>query len=151
MVESRFTQERVVTKHLAMRASSALPSREQLWLSLFPREDLSFADLRRQLTSLRARGENALRYESAFWFRLILPFSTLVMMFVAVPLVLAAPRTTSLGQRIVVAALGGIGFDLLARTFMQLGLVYGWGPVAGAVLPTAVALGLASWAFRGVP
>jgi len=80
-----------------------------------------------------------------------MPFSTLVMMFVAVPLVLAAPRTTSLGQRIVVAALGGIGFDLLARTFMQLGLVYGWGPVASAVLPAAVALGLASWAFRGVP
>ena len=132
------TQERVVTKHLA-RASSALPSSERS-ASLLPREDLSFADLRRQPPS--ARGENASRIRLSAH-HAVRPVHAVASRCAAGPRTRASASASS-------AALGGIG-STCSRTFMQLGLVYGWGPVAGAVLPTAVALGLASWAFRGVP
>lgn len=124
--------------------------RKQLRLFLLPPDTLSSLELLRSIRSLRERGENTGRHELALWKRIVTPFATLAMVFLALPFVLDVGNTASLGRRIVIGAMAGIGYHLASQTFAQAGLVYGLPPLFTSALPVllAVAAGAALLRFR---
>ncbi len=54
------------------------------------------------------------------------------MVFLAIPLVLGANRSTTVGQRVLVGALIGLGFHLLNQAAGHLGIVYEVAPAISA-------------------
>jgi len=82
------------------------------------------------------------QYQMAFWTKLIMPLSSAVMVFLAVPFVFGPLRSVSMGSRILVGALAGIGFHLINQSFQHIGLVYGVTPWVAALLPTLVFAGM---------
>lgn len=81
-------------------------------------------------------------HELALWMRVAVPFATAGMMLLAVPFIFGLLRSVSIGLRITVGGLTGIGFYMLNGVFGQVALVYGFSPIIGALLPTLVVFGL---------
>ena len=117
----------------------------QLGVLFLPPEDLSLLDLLRTERSLRERGEDFHLHEYAFWRRASMPLIAALMAFCAVPVVLDANRRSSVGQRLILGVLIGLGFQMLNDTFARFGLNYGLSPILSAFLPVACVLSVGVW------
>ncbi len=53
----------------------------------------------------------------AFWQRLAQPFTTLVMMMLAIPFIFGPLRSSTMGLRFIAGALMGFGFHMINRLF----------------------------------
>lgn len=85
---------------------------------------------------------NTARYEIALWSKLAYPVATLVMIFLAIPLVLGRLSPVGIGQRILVGTLAGIAFHILQESSTHLGIVYGFSPALSALAPTLLFLAI---------
>ena len=111
---------------------------------------LSIPGLFRYIDYLESNGLDTTRYELALWNKFVHPFATVVMIFIALPLVLGRLGSVGIGQRIVAGVVIAVAFLLLQRMAAHLGLSFGLNAVASAILPTALLLALAVWLFRRV-
>jgi len=82
--------------------------------------------------------QDATIYEVAFWRKIITPFTTVVMLILAVPFVLGSLRETGVGQRVFVGTLIGTVFYVLNQSFSQLSIVYKIDPFLATTLPGVV-------------
>lgn len=103
---------------------------------------LRIDELWRFIRVLRSNGQDATEYQVAFWVKIATPLATLVMLFIAVPFVLAHERTSSMGQRVFFGVLLGMGFYTLSRGMGFVAVVYGLSPVISALLPAAAFLAI---------
>ena len=89
---------------------------------------------------LNANGQDAARYEHALWVKIIYPIATGVMVFLAVPMVMRANRSTSVGQRIITGGMIGLGFHLLNKAAGHVGVVFDIHPFLSATGPALLML-----------
>lgn len=99
---------------------------------------------------MQENGQEATRYQVAFWSKLITPASTLVMVFIAVPFVFGMLRSVGIGQRIFAGTLLGLVFFLMNQMFSHLAVVYSMNPLLAASFPTLVFLGIGFWFARRI-
>jgi len=66
------------------------------------------------------------------------PLTTAVMVYLALPFVLGSLRSATVGVRVAVGALAGVGFQMFNVTFGAFALAYGLAPPLCALLPTVV-------------
>jgi lipopolysaccharide export system permease protein len=151
LTDKLITDDGVQTEQVAARPLAIEMSPRQLGLMRIPPEELSLADLYRGIGAARRQGESAEHLELAWWQRATMPLVILVMVFLAVALVLSAPRPVTLGRRILIGALVGIGFQMFNQTFASFGLVYALPPLLTAVLPAALALAFGAWRLSRSP
>lgn len=151
LVDRVIVDDGVRTEEVAARTVAIELNPRQLGLMRIPPEELSLSDLYRGIGAARRQGESAEHLELAWWQRATTPVVTAVMVFLAVALVLSSERSVTLGQRIIVGALLGIGFQLFNQTFASFGLVYGLAPWLSALLPTLLALGFGVWCLTRSP
>ena len=104
----------------------------------------------RYIEYLRSNGLNTARYELALWNKIIHPVTTVVMIFIALPLVLGRLGSVGISQRIVAGVAIAVSFLLLQQLAGHLGLTFGLNPVVSACAPTFLILALAVWMFRRV-
>ena len=98
-------------------------------------DSLSIWNLIKYSRFLNSNGQNAQRYEHMMWVKLTYPLATVVMVVLSVPMVMRANRTVSVGQRVLVGALIGLGFHLLNQAAGHLGVVYDIPPLLSATGP----------------
>jgi len=108
---------------------------------------MGIAALRGYIDFLRANGLDARRYELALARKLALPLTLLAMLAIVFPLVFGSIRQVSMGQRIFVGVLIGLGFHFANQLLGNLALVYGLPVWLGATLPAVALLALAVWGF----
>jgi len=101
-----------------------------------PPEFLPVWSLVEYIRYLKTNHQSVGQYQMAFWMKVMMPLSSAVMVFLAVPFVFGPLRSTPIGARILVGALVGIGFHLFNQSFQHIGLVYGVLPWLAASLPT---------------
>ncbi len=77
-------------------------------------------------------------YEFAFWKRIMQPFATLVMIFLAVPCIFGPLRTVPMGLRIVAGVIMGFSFYLLNQFLGPVSQVYQISAFLVALVPTAI-------------
>ena len=118
-------------------------SPELLNILVLKPEDLALPELYQYIGYLKANRQRAAPYELALWLKLVYPFSSVVMVLLAVPFVFGSMRSVSIGQRILLGTLLGIGFFVLNKTATHVGLLYNLPPWLSAVLPTLVFFGAA--------
>lgn len=113
-------------------------------------ERLSALGLYGYIEYLRSNSLSTDRYRAALWHKIIYPIATVVMIFLAIPLVLGRLLAVGVGQRILAGTLVGIAYHVLQETSMHMGLVFGLNPALSVVAPTMLFLGLALWLMKGV-
>ena len=101
-------------------------------------DTLSVWTLVKYIRFLHNNGQTAERYEHALWVKLTYPFASAVMVFLAIPMVLRADRSTTIGQRVLIGGLIGLGFHLINQASGHLGIVYDIPPALSAGGPALV-------------
>lgn len=109
-----------------------------LRLFVLEAEALSARGLWRYVDYLKTNSLDSERHALAFWRKVSVPVTVLVMMLVAVPFVMGSARQTGAGQRLFIGVMVGVGFYMLNEVTASTGLLYGLSPVLSAFLPTAV-------------
>lgn len=104
-------------------------------------ESLAPTDLYAYARDLRARGENAERYELALWRKINIPFATGAMVLLSVAFVFGAFSRTGIAKRIVYGAGVGIAFYLGDQILAQAGLLLGLEPALTATAPVLLLFG----------
>ena len=95
-------------------------------------DSLSVWTLVKYIRFLNNNGQTAERYEHALWVKVTYPFASAVMVFLAIPMVLRADRSTTIGQRVLIGGLIGLGFHLINQAAGHLGIVYDIAPALSA-------------------
>ncbi len=113
-------------------------------------EHLSIVDLYGYIGFLVDNGLDAARYELVFWRQLMTPVTTLIMLLLALPFIFGPLRSVSLGLRMLVGILLGVGFYIFDQISGYVGLVYGIDPLLCALVPPAAFLALAWLLLRRV-
>ncbi len=106
-------------------------------------EHLSLIDLFGYLRFLRENELDAARYELAFWRQLIMPATTLIMLLLAMPFIFGPLRSVSLGLRMMVGVLLGVGFYIFDQISGYVGIVYALDPLLCILAPPLLFLLLA--------
>ncbi len=90
------------------------------------------------------------RYEIIYWKRFAIPFSTIVMLIIAMPFLFGSTRGGGAGAKIVIGIIIGIVFHLINRAINDLGVVNGFSPIASAFLPSVVFLFIGLFAISRI-
>lgn len=111
---------------------------------------LPITELYHYIGVMRENGQSATDYEVAFWVKLATPLATLVMLFIAVPFVLAHQRYVSMGHRVFLGIIIGMAFYMLSRGMSFVAVVYEINPLVSALLPAAAFLAIGVYLLRRV-
>jgi len=110
----------------------------------------------RYIRHLESNQQDTTRYQMAFWTKIFLPVSTVVMLLVAIPFVFGQIRSGGLGTRIFIGIMLGMFYGFLQGGLGvygivgHLGLLYGLPPFINAVIPVALFLVLAVLLMRRI-
>ncbi len=113
-------------------------------------DSLGTFSLVRYIRFLGANAGDSQRYQHALWRKLSYPVALVAMVLLAIPMVLRADRSVSVGQRVLVGAMIGLGFHLANQAAGHLGVVYDVPPFFSAGAPTLLMLGAAFWLLARV-
>jgi lipopolysaccharide export system permease protein len=138
----------VVTRTLPKARWESKLNPEMLDVVMVDPQHLSAWGLYRYIDYLEENKQATEQYRIAFWSKVIAPFNILVMMFLAIPFVFGPLRSVSVGQRVLVGTLVGIGFFLFNRFFNQLGLVFDLPLFLSAAFPSLLCLVLGAIMLR---
>jgi lipopolysaccharide export system permease protein len=144
-------EQRITTQNLPTMALESFLSTEQVNILELPPDSLSPSDLYQYIQALRQRGQNADTYVLALWQKLAVPLTTGAMVLLALPFVFGPPRGTTIGLRITVGAMVGIGFYLANQIIGYMGLLLEFHPAITTLVPVAAILWFALWRLRQAP
>lgn len=134
-VKTVFTQDRTQSTHFAEAPWQLAFNPNLLHTSLIEPNNMSLRRLLRFTEYLQQNGLQSTEYQYQFWQRLFQPFAALVMVFLAIPFVLTAFRSHSLGWRMLFGILAGFAFFILNAFLGQLCIVYQLPTVVAAFAP----------------
>ncbi len=108
---------------------------DEMRLLTLPTSSLSPSDLYHYIEVLQRKKQNSLRYELAFWDKVFMPLTTGLMVLIAFPFVFGPLRNATVGKRMLLGALAGIGYYLFTEVLEQFGLLVGISPLFTTALP----------------
>ncbi|MCF6253974.1 MAG: LPS export ABC transporter permease LptG [Thiomicrorhabdus sp.] len=104
---------------------------------------LSLVDLHQYIQFLQANDLDTGAYQLEFWRKVSMPLLVIAMIAIVFPLIFGSIRQVSMGQRVFLGVLLGMGFHLLNQLVGNLTVVYHWPVVLGAFLPALLLLVIA--------
>ena len=122
-------------------------SLELLGLSEVRQDLLDTQGLKRYIRYLEQNDLDADRYVTAYWARMADVASVVLMTLLALPFVSGSLRSAGTGGRLLVGLLIGLGYYVVAQTFVNSGEVFDLDPVVVAWLPSGVLLLITSVAL----
>ena len=115
---------------------STVVSPEILQVFLIQPDQLSALQLVRYIAHLRNNRQETENYELAFWRKILVPFTTAVMLILAIPFVFKQERSGALGRGLFTGIMLGLGFFVINEAFSYFVLLYDIPPAVGASVPT---------------
>ena len=105
---------------------------------------LSAWNLYQYIQFLEANDLETSRHELEFWRKISMPLMVIAMIAIVFPLIFGSIRQVSIGQRVFIGVLLGMGFHLLNQLVGNLTVVYHWPVMLGAFMPAIILLLMAS-------
>ncbi|MEC4748681.1 LPS export ABC transporter permease LptG [Methylomicrobium sp. Wu6] len=99
-------------------------------------DNLSILELAKYVDFLKHNHQKSQVFELALWGRLINPFVTFVMLMISAPFVIGVRRGISVGARMILGVIIGLGFNILDKIVGHLGLIYELNAPFIALLPS---------------
>lgn len=146
--ESTLADDRVYSQRIKEQPWQSTLTRDLFSVFTVQPEGLSVVQLYRYIRHLELNKQNTGPYALAFWQKLVAPFTTVVMMVLAVPFVFGSQRSGGVGARLFTGILIGLAFFVVSRGFGYFGLLYGLPAAVGALLPTLLFFGAALLLMR---
>jgi lipopolysaccharide export system permease protein len=150
VVETRFGADGISAMRTERQDWQSILTPDILGILLIAPEKMSARTLWRYVAHLKENNQKASVYELALWSKFLNPLVIPVMMLIAMPFALQAPRAAGTSAKIFLGILAGLGFHLLSRLFGHLGLLNDWPPVVVAMLPLLIFLAVALAGIRWV-
>lgn len=113
-------------------------------------EDLTIYDLWNTSSHLKKSGQASESHELALWKKLIYPFTSLVMLALALPFAYLHARSGGVSIKVFGGIMLGLTFVLLNGLFSQLGLLNTWAPPLVAAAPSLLYIVIAAVALGRV-
>jgi len=110
--------------------------------------NISFFDVLNNLHYLENNNLDDTEQKMIFWEKLFKPFSTIIMLFLAMPFLFGKYRDATLGKRIVVGLFIGIIFFVVSSILPDLANVIGFFPFINILLPNALFIMLGIYLYR---
>jgi lipopolysaccharide export system permease protein len=148
--QTRFEGDNVTTSRHKKIIWESLLTPDLLSIVALKPQTMSVRDINQFSRYLEDNGLDSRQYRYAFWERLMMPLSALVMLFISVPFVFGGMRSVSAGLRLFLGILVGFGFYLTSQVMTQVGQVYGLHPLVAAVIPSLVFIAAGVYAVRRV-
>lgn len=101
-------------------------------------DEMTLRDIRNYLRAQKGNQQNVQHFKFVYYQRLIQPFSTIVMMLLAIPFIFGPLRSSTIGYKILVGATVGFSFHILNRFFGPVSQVFQWPPEIAAFGPTTL-------------
>jgi lipopolysaccharide export system permease protein len=98
---------------------------------------MAISDLYRYAQRFERQGQDADAYYLAFWKKVLQPFTTLVLVLLAISFIFGPLRQATMGLRLFTAICFGLAFTILQNLVHSMSLVYHYPPLAAVLLPLA--------------
>lgn len=121
-----------------------------LTISSIEPDEMTLHELHRYIREQKRNHQNVHNYQFAFLQRIIQPFTTMVMMILAIPFIFGPLRSSTMGSKLLVGAAVGFGFHILSRFFGPLSSVFQFPPELAALGPTFIFAFLGLYLMRRV-
>lgn len=138
ILQSSIQEDRVKSRSVGAASWSSVIDPNLLQIIIVEPTMLPAWGLFNYMSFMNQNGQDATAYEVAFWRKIITPFTTVVMLILAVPFVLGSLREVGVGQRVFVGTLIGTVFYVLNQSFSQMSIVYKIDPFLATTLPGVV-------------
>jgi len=99
---------------------------------------MGIVDLYQYIQFLEKNELDSESYQLAFWRKIAMPLVIFGMIALVFPLIFGSQRQVSIGQRVFIGIIVGMGFHLLNQIFGNLSVVYNLSPIMGAFLPSII-------------
>lgn len=140
---SEITPERIFANKTKKQLWQSSVAPDLLKIVVVNPDNLSMADLAQYIAFLKQNHQKSQVFELAFWGRVVNPLITFVMLLLSAPFVIGIQRGVSVGTRMMLGVIIGMGFNIIDRIVAHLGLIYDYNPLLVAVMPSAAVLTLA--------
>jgi len=148
VTELSFGAEQIVpSSQAAQRWRSTLTPDKLSVVSIKP-EMLSLKGLNEYVDYLKQNGQEASRYELAYWRKVLQPLTVAAMLLLALSFIFGPLRSVTMAARVLLGILTGFGFYMSNEVFGPLALVYQLPPLAGAGVPSVLFIGLSLYFMR---
>ena len=112
--------------------------------------NLSLYDLNSYIGFLKKNHQKSRAFELAFWGRVVNPLVTFIMLLLSAPFVIGVKRGVSVGARMMIGVVIGMGFNIIDKIVGHLGLIYDLNPPLIAFIPSLTVLALALFAVKRI-
>jgi lipopolysaccharide export system permease protein len=112
--------------------------------------NLSLIDLNSYIGFLKKNHQKSRAFQLAFWGRVVNPLVTFIMLLLSAPFVIGVKRGVSVGARMMIGVVIGMGFNIIDKIVGHLGLIYDLNPPLIAFIPSITVLALALFAVKRI-
>ncbi|MDP3704929.1 MAG: LPS export ABC transporter permease LptG [Legionellaceae bacterium] len=113
-------------------------------------DEMTFYELHQCLKAQKMSHQTAQNYQLMYWQRLVQPFTTMVMMMLAIPFIFGPLRSSTMGSKLLIGAMMGFGFYIMNRFFGSLSQIYQFSALTAALGPTVFCALLGFYLMRRV-
>lgn len=111
---------------------------------------LSITGLYRYATYLDSQELESTSYFFSFWKKVLQPFTTLVMVFIAISFVFGPLRSVTMGQRIMAGVIVGLLFHYAQQFLGHVTIIFSLTPFLAAIVPLVVSFGIGVYLLKRV-
>lgn len=148
VTELTFSEAQIVkAEQDSLRWRSTLTPDKLSVVSIKP-EMLSLKGLKEYMDYLVQNGQEASRYELAYWRKVLQPLTVAAMLLLALSFIFGPLRSVTMAARVLLGILTGFGFYMSDQVFGPLALVYQLPPLAGAALPSILFIAISLYFMR---
>ncbi len=138
--QTLFEDDQTKTAHLARLQWQSRLTPDMISVVMVTPDNMSIRSLDDYIDHLESNHQAATRYEVAKWKKVIYPFTTLVMMGLALPFSFGAIRASGVSMRLLGGVFIGLIFHLLNSLLSKLGVLNSWPTMATAAAPAVLFL-----------
>jgi lipopolysaccharide export system permease protein len=113
-------------------------------------DEMTLFQLNDYLRAQKKNRQSMVNYQLAYWQRIIQPFTTAVMMVLAIPFIFGPLRSSTMGSKLLTGAIIGFSFHIMNRFLGAISQVYQLSPILAAIGPTCLFVILGLYLMRRV-
>jgi len=148
VTELTFGEEQISQQHLPSQPWRSTLTPDKLIVGSIKPEMLSLRGLSDYVEYLQQNGQEASRYELAYWRKVLQPVTVAAMLLLALSFIFGPLRSVTMAARVLLGILTGFGFYMSNEVFGPLALVYQLPPLAGAAVPSLLFIAISLYFMR---
>ena len=149
--QTTINEDRTESEHFeTLRWENTSITPEVMSVVVLKPDNLSITGLYRYATYLDSQELESTSYFFSFWKKVLQPFTTLVMVFIAISFVFGPLRSVTMGQRIMAGVIVGLLFHYAQQFLGHVTIIFSLTPFMAAMVPLVVSFVVGVYLLRRV-